>query len=669
MRIYNGILKIPGTTLKGENPQPRFREKTANIYCTEDGTLHPDELIGYGVACNTRTLPYRMQDRYDRSEEMQSLETIVMENDYLRAEFLPGYGGKLWSLYAKDEERELLFVNPVFRFANIASRNAWMSGGIEWNLGHMGHNMFTSSDVFCAKVTAPDGEEFLRIYEYEAGHCQILQMDFHLPDGEKQLAMHVRIQNARNNDAPLYWWTNIAVPLTDHTRVFSASPEIIYQLIPEETGGVPGFGHCQMPEQPNLPGVDLSYPRRIPHSLEYFFQTPKNDAAPWEVSIEKDGKGLVERSTQPLRTRKMFTWGSNIGGRHWCDYLSRQGEGDYIELQAGLSPSQLHTDVLPGDGVVMFTQLFGAFSTDDQAQQLEWNEALPGVASRVEELIPAAKVNRLNVQYTLKSTLKAQQILHQGSWYGGLEMARREKAGEMPIACHLNFPKPDVGAYQAWGDLLNGIQMPETKVPHPYLTDSQWLVYLKSAAENGNDETKFQYAVSLAENGQIRQAKQILNELIQHKDPWAAHALALLYKRDKQYHQAAEYFLMAYEWECGTLDQSFAEEALESLLLDKRYEEAWNLYSAIPAEKKSELEQLLVAEAAVKLGNYDYLEAAYTKVYSAIREGSVGLSDVWFEHQARKAAEQQGVEFTPDMIDRDLQLPYNLNFLMFTDDK
>ena len=181
MNIYLDMLDIPGSNLKGENPQPRFREINANMYCREDGTLKVEEHIGYGVGCNVRTLPYRMQDRYDRSENMIHVKTIVMENDYLKATFLPEYGGKLWSLYAKDEGRELIFVNPVFRFANLANRNAWISGGIEWNLGHMGHHMHTSSDLYCAKVISPDGEVFLRMYEYEAVHAQFYQMDFHLP--------------------------------------------------------------------------------------------------------------------------------------------------------------------------------------------------------------------------------------------------------------------------------------------------------------------------------------------------------------------------------------------------------------------------------------------------------------------------------------------------------
>ena len=669
MTIYRDTLKIKGATLDGINPQPVFRDRKADMYCVEDGSLHPEDHLGFGIGCGARTLPYRMQDRYDRSEKDLELQTLVMENDFLKATFLPEYGGKLWSLYAKDEQRELLFVNPVFRFANLASRNAWMSGGIEWNLGHTGHNMFTSDHVFFAKVNAPDGEEFLRMYEYEAAHAQILQIDFHLPDGARQLAAHVRIQNARDVDVPLYWWTNIAVPLTDDTRVFSGTPDILFQLIPQETGGVPGFGHCHMPSQPNLPGVDLSHPRQIPHSLEYFFQNRKQTVSPWEVSIEKDCRGFMERSTQPLRTRKMFCWGSNTGGRHWCDYLSRDGQGDYIEIQAGLAPTQLHTGILEADQVVSFTQMFGAFTAPESAQNAEWNEALPHVEASVARLLPAASVQKAHAEYLLKSTIPAREVLHTGSWYGAMEMARRRIAGEPPIACHLDFLSPEAESeYTPWFSLLQGEALPESRLPHPYVTDPLWLPYLSRAAENGNQETRFQYAVALAENGNTQTAGSLLTALTREENPWAAHALGMLYRRNRKLPQACQWLMQAYVWEHDSLDCSFAEDALQSLLDTEQYEKAWELYENIPEALKTEAEELLAASAAVKLDKHAFLSAAYGKVYSAIREGAVGLAEIWYEEQARLAAQRSGIPFRDDLIDRTLPLPRNLNFLMFRDD-
>ncbi|MEG2672891.1 MAG: DUF5107 domain-containing protein [Ruthenibacterium sp.] len=668
MKFYQDTLTLPGSLPQGVNPQPRFCAKEANQHCTEDGTLRSEERIGYGVACRERTLPYRMQDRYVRSDDAVCVKTIVLENEYLKATFLPSFGGKLWSLFSKDENRELLYVNPVMRPANLANRNAWTSGGIEWNLGHMGHSAFTCDDLHCAKVTAPNGETFLRMYEYEATHAQFLQMDFHLPDGAKQLGMFVNIQNARATDAPLYWWTNTAAKLTEHTRVFSASPEIIYQLTHDPITKIPGFGHCQMPNQPNLPGVDISYPWQIPHSIEYFFQNERTQQAPWEVCIEKDGTGFFERSTQPLFARKMFCWGSGIGGRHWCDYLSKDGCGDYVEIQAGLAPTQLHTAILPANGTVSFTQLFGAFTAPTAAQTQEWNTALPCVASRVEESLSAVEVNRLHVEYLLQSTLPQDETLHRGSAYGALEMARREKAGEMPIVQHLQFPNlSENDECAAWLHVLEGESLPESNRPLPFITDRKWLPFLQGAAQHGNAQTAYQYAVLLAENGDVASAKNIFTQLCTQKNPWAMYACASLEKRDGNADAAAKLYVQAYEWEHDSLDASFAEDAIGALLAIQDYAQAWALYGKIPQQKRTETERLLAAEAAVKLEEFAFLESAFEADYASIREGAVGLADIWYEYKARLAAKEKGITYDAQQITRAITLPQKLNFLMFTD--
>ena len=69
-------------------------------------------------------LPYLMQDGYDRAEDPTVYRAAVVENDHIRAEFIPALGGRLRSLYDKDKGRELLYKNPVFRPGNLALRNA-----------------------------------------------------------------------------------------------------------------------------------------------------------------------------------------------------------------------------------------------------------------------------------------------------------------------------------------------------------------------------------------------------------------------------------------------------------------------------------------------------------------------------------------------------------------
>ena len=75
--------------------------------------------------------PYRQQNGYTRKLSEQKVRTAVLENDWLKAVFLPEYGGRLWKLWDKEAERDLLYTNDVLRFSNLAVRNAWFSGGVE----------------------------------------------------------------------------------------------------------------------------------------------------------------------------------------------------------------------------------------------------------------------------------------------------------------------------------------------------------------------------------------------------------------------------------------------------------------------------------------------------------------------------------------------------------
>lgn len=668
MRLSVSQLTLPGALPGPQDPQPFFRVPAQDLAMPQNGTFRPEDRKGYGVACGGRTLPYRMQDRYVRSAGPVHLPAIVLENEHLRATFLPTLGGRLWSLYDKDEGRELLFENPALRIANLAIRNAWFSGGIEWNLGHTGHHVFTCAPLYCCRVAEPGGGEFLRMYQYEAIQRQVCQLDFHLPDGAKQLAAHVRIENTLDTASPLYWWTNTAVRLTPHTRVFSVSGQVLHQLQMTEYGVNPGFGRCEMPCPPTMHGTDASYPWNIPFSTEYFFQNSRTEPAPWEVAAEADGRGFFERSTQPLFARKMFCWGNLQGGRHWCDYLSKPGEGDYIEVQAGLAPTQLHTTTIGPRAVVSFTQIFGAFTADAADVAGEWHEAQGRAARRVEELLPASQVAAIDAACAAAATLPGTALLFAGDERGGLERLRRAADGGEDFAPHLAFPAPGPESdLWPWVEVLEGGMLPETVLPAAYMTAPEWLGRLESLARrpDATAAARFQWAVALAENDREAEAVPVLEALAAAGSAFAASALGKLAARRNDWPAAADWFVAAHRLEGDKLDVSFAELALEGLVRAGRFGEAWALWQALPEDRRTQSARLFAAEAAVKLGQLDFVAECFQVDYAMIREGALGLANVWFEAQARRKAAAAGRPFTEADVDVSLPLPRELDFRMF----
>ena len=137
----------------------------------------------------------------------------------------------------------------------------------------------------------------------------------------------------------MYWWTNIAIQAEEKLRVFSGTDEVMYlhpESISDNVNPVRVFGHTRLPDLPTLPGKDSSYPSNADYSNEFFFQIQRSRRL-LECGSVWDGRVVFEESTLPLRYRKMFCWGRHPGGRRWCSYLATEAEGNYVELQAGLT--------------------------------------------------------------------------------------------------------------------------------------------------------------------------------------------------------------------------------------------------------------------------------------------------------------------------------------------
>ena len=423
-------------------------------------------------------LPYTLQWDYDRHLEARETPVAVLENEHLRAVFLLAYGGRLWSLTDLDTGQDLLFTNKVLQPANLAIRGAWFAGGVEWNIGTIGHCPLTMSPVHAARFTCADGSPGLRLYEWERIRSVVFQVDVVLPRDSRVLVVVPRIRNHHASEVPMYWWSNIAVPEGRGTRVLVPATSAYRLGADRDVNVVPVPGSVTSLSG----GSDCTHPADVPHAADWFFDVG-SARRPWIAAVDQHGEGLAQVSTRRLRGRKLFCWGNRVGGRHWQDWLSA-GTGAYFEIQAGLATTQLEHVPMPPRSEWSWAEAYGALRVEPGlVHGRDWNAATAEVDRALDDLAPMSFLDGWLEEIDTLASLAPDEHLHLGSGWGALERRRLEVNGsEVPDWTGTPFPDESLDDEQAdWTGLLDGRPLPTHAAPTSYVSGTGWLTLLEGA--------------------------------------------------------------------------------------------------------------------------------------------------------------------------------------------
>ena len=604
--------------------------------------------------------PYRAQDNYTRDYVCNELDSIVLENEYLKASFVPSQGGKLWSLFDKVAGMELLFANPVMRPAYLATRNAWCSGGVEWNCGILGHHPFTCEQLFTATLTGPEGEPILRMYEYERIRGVVYQMDFSLPAGSKVLFARMRVVNPSFRDTAMYWWSNIAVPEVEHSRV----------VVPADDAYTTVNGAVTVVPTPIRDGVDVTYPENNPVSVDYFFRTIK-ERRKYTCQLSPEGYGLFEASTSLLKGRKIFVWGQGPGGKKWQEYLSGEGNnGRYCEIQCGLAYSQYECLPMPPATAWEWLEIYGAMNADGEKVHGAWVDARAEVEARIDDIVTAEALEK-RLEDTREYALRpAEKLLYVGSGWGALENLRREKAGLSQMCSHLDFG-PLGEAQESWTNLLNNGTMGEytgEEAPRSWMRQKEWTALMEEAANTSDKEnwyTLLQLGSTWLAEPDLMRAEYYLNRSLSAKrTAWGVYAMAELKRIQGKEEEAV--MLAVEAANLMPTDGNLAKMAARMLHKAEAYEKQIAFVDS-RSEEIQELPRIRLyhAFALAYSGDVDGAEALIYRdgrwlEVPDIQEGELSLSELWYRIQEVRA-EHEG-----KTLDRDaVSPPYAIDFRMF----
>ena len=574
-------------------------------------------------------LPYLEQNGYGREKKAVLRKVLVLENAFLRAAFLPWMGGRLWSLRA--EGRELLSPNPVIQPCNLALRNAWCSGGVEWNVSLRGHNMLTCEPMFAELLRLEDGTAGIRLYEYERLRGIVYRIEAYLPDDSRFLFVKIRIENPEGNgEVPMYWWSNIAVPETPGMRVLAPADTAVLSLYDE--GQYRMFRHSL----PAYQGMDLSRPCELKRSLDVFYDIPKGKR-PFIAAIQEDHTGLVQCSTVRAFGRKLFIWGMGQGGRHWQSFLS-DGKTRYVEIQAGITRTQQEHLPMPEGSVWEWLEAYGPLACDTSG--LGYAQAAEACGAALASVLPEETLAWEFQERSASLSGREGEPVYTGSGWGALENVRRAAAGLKPLSETLRFPESALDEKQKpWLNLLRTGQWQDASwpsFPAAYLTAKPWADLLHQAPENAS--ASYHLGVMAYASGERADADAHFRQSLRHeKTAPALRALARLELAAGRTEQA----LSCYREALGLAPEEteLTLEYLRTLLSCGREEDVLPLLDAMPSETAVLPRFLQIRTAAlIAAGRLDEAEAILRKplVIPDVREGELSLSEMWFRLWMKK---------------------------------
>lgn len=624
-------LTIRSGHLGGESSLPSILP-VLNVQTEKSARLDEDDEIFFDIGKIRSIFPYNQQDLYDRALDPHTFRTAVLENDFLRAVFLPELGGRLWSLFDKKAGRELLYVNDVVRYCNLALRNAWFSGGVEWNIGMIGHSPFTCEPLFTARLEAEDGTPILRMYEYERLRGVTYQMDFSLPEGSPLLLCRMRITNLQDKTIPMYWWSNIAVPETPDRRIVVPTDESYYSF----------WSTVAKTPIPMRAGKDVTYPVNTECSMDYFYRIPEENRK-YIACLDKDGYGLIQTSTRRLKGRKLFVWGQSEGGHTWQRFLTDKA-GDYAEIQAGLARTQYECIPMPPRSAWEWVEGYGAMSADPAKVHGGWPEARREVECQLEKCVSAdfleAYLTRSQADYVFKRGV----LIQSGSGFGALENLRRQKSGERLLPEHLEFGEP--GAPQRhWMTLLETGRLPNPQpdeVPPSYLVDDAWFALVRRSRERDEQNWYAAYmeGLFLISRGAYPEAEACF-EASRELQPacWNLYALAVCRYAQQDTEGGVPYLLEAMDRRPN--DISLARDVFRFLQECGQYDRIVERYAALPLPLRQDGKlKFYLASAYAHLGELDKAEELLYEngclVVPIIREGEMSLTSLWFYVEEQK---------------------------------
>jgi Tfp pilus assembly protein PilF len=273
---------------------------------------------------NAGFYPYTAFDWESRSEKPSPVtyDSLVLENEYLRLEFLPELGGRIWSAYDKVTKRELFYHPTVIKPGRYNARNNWPVGNLELYGPYDSHMITWPGEPWpWSLVRHPDGSVTVILTHIDHFFRDKISLEVTLHPGKAYLELTTHLYNKNLLPNRYLIWTNAGVKAYENSRFVYPMTKTI------------GHVSSAIREWPIIDGVDLSWNKNNKNMLGVFGLDIDDNF----MSIYDSGNdfGTVCYTNRMLaRGEKTWTFGSGLTAYRQAENYTDK-DGIYMETQSG----------------------------------------------------------------------------------------------------------------------------------------------------------------------------------------------------------------------------------------------------------------------------------------------------------------------------------------------
>ena len=268
--------------------------------------------------------PYTILDWDSRAQKPVPVqyESLVLENEYLRAEFLPELGGRIWSAYDKVAGREIFYHPTVIKPGRYNQRGGWPVGNLELYGPFDAHMLTWPGEPWAWTLQRnDDGSATVVLSHVDHFFRDKISLEVTLRPGRAFLETTIRLRNKNLVPNRYMLWTNAGIAVTEGSRFVYPMTRTI------------GHDSSVLNTWPMINGVDLSWNRNNKNMLGVFGLDIYDNFM--SIYDYKSDYGTICFTNRLLaRGMKTWTFGSGLTALgHMAVYTDK--DGLYMETQSG----------------------------------------------------------------------------------------------------------------------------------------------------------------------------------------------------------------------------------------------------------------------------------------------------------------------------------------------